>query len=73
MSAATGQRFGCWRVRGVADKGSTGDETVRLACGNVKVNGVLQPAAVVKGNESPLKTNSEVLTVAKEMATLRWR
>ena len=46
-------------------------DAVPLACGmNVKVNGVLWPAAMVKGKESPLRTNSEEVTVAEETVTL---
>ena len=37
---------------------------------NVTVNGALWPVARVKGNESPLKVNSEVPTMAEETATL---
>jgi len=46
-------------------------DAVPLACGmNVKVNGVLWPAAMVKGKESALRTNSEVLTLAEVTVTL---
>ena len=46
-------------------------DAVPLACGvKVKVKGALWPAAMVKGNASPLRTNSEVLTVAEETVTL---
>ena len=42
-------------------------EAVPLACGvKVTVNDALCPAASVKGNESPLKANSEVTTEQAE-------
>ena len=42
-----------------------------LACGvNVTVNDLLPPAEMVKGNESPLRANSEVLTLAEDTVTL---
>lgn len=42
-----------------------------LACGvNVMVNDALCPAERVKGNEIPLRTNSDVLGVPEEMVTL---
>ena len=46
-------------------------EAVPLACGlKITVNDALCPAASVKGNESPLKANSEVPTLADETVTL---
>jgi len=46
-------------------------EAVPLACGvKVTLNDALCPAGSVKGNESPLKANSEVPTLADETVTL---
>jgi len=42
-----------------------------VACGvNAKVNCTLLPAAIVTGKDSPLRVNSELLTVAEVTVTL---
>lgn len=46
-------------------------EAVPLACGvNVMVNDALCPAEIVKGNEIPLRTNSDVPVEPEDMVTL---
>ena len=44
---------------------------VPLVCGaNVTVNGILCPAAMVRGRVMPLKRNSELLELPEDMVTL---
>jgi len=46
-------------------------EVLPDVCGvNVKVNGTLCPAAIVRGKVSPLSENSALVTVAEDSVTL---
>ena len=46
-------------------------DVLPLICGaNVRVNGTLCPAPIVRGNVIPLKANSELLELAEATVTL---